>query len=595
MSSQPTRLFELLEHSRDLYGRKDALVNKVNGRWIRYSAEESVLLAEQFALGLYDLGIRKGDMVGIVSENRPEWNFIDMGCLSLGVVLVPLYPTSALDQAEYILNDAGVKLFFVSTEELNDRFKSIYPNVKSCTKVFTINNVEGMPFWKDVLHAGEKLMTEKPGLIGDLKAAVSPDDLATLIYTSGTTGEPKGVMLTHANIVSNVVACTQVLDITPGKDKVLSFLPLCHSFERMVNYFYQYSGLGIYYAESMETIADNLKEVQPNLFTTVPRLLEKVYDKIVGKGAALKGIKRQLFFWALNLAKAYNPEKNQGIWYNFQLALANKLIFSKWREALGGNLSYIVAGGAALSPKLATVFTAGRILILQGYGLTETSPVISVNKVNRNRIGSIGPVIPNVQVKIGEDGEILATGPNIMRGYYNKPEATAEVIRDGWFHTGDIGHLDADGFLYITDRKKEIFKTSGGKYIAPQPIENELKSSRFIEQAMVIGEGHKFPAAFIVPSFLQLTDHFRRKHTKLLDNYEMIHNPEVIDLLEKEVARVNERLSQTDKIKKFRLLHHEWTIDSGELTPTLKPRRKVILQKYATLADDIYANEDLEI
>ncbi len=595
MSSQPTRLFELLEHSRDLYGRKDALVNKVNGRWIRYSAEESVLLAEQFALGLYDLGIRKGDMVGIVSENRPEWNFIDMGCLSLGVVLVPLYPTSALDQAEYILNDAGVKLFFVSTEELNDRFKSIYPNVKSCTKVFTINNVEGMPFWKDVLHAGEKLMTEKPGLIGELKSAVSPGDLATLIYTSGTTGEPKGVMLTHANIVSNVVACTQVLDITPGKDKVLSFLPLCHSFERMVNYFYQYSGLGIYYAESMETIADNLKEVQPNLFTTVPRLLEKVYDKIVGKGAALKGIKRQLFFWALNLAKAYNPEKNQGIWYNFQLALANKLIFSKWREALGGNLSYIVAGGAALSPKLATVFTAGRILILQGYGLTETSPVISVNKVNRNRIGSIGPVIPNVQVKIGEDGEILATGPNIMRGYYNKPEATSEVIRDGWFHTGDIGHLDADGFLYITDRKKEIFKTSGGKYIAPQPIENELKSSRFIEQAMVIGEGHKFPAAFIVPSFLQLTDHFRRKHTKLLDNYEMIHNPEVIDLLEKEVARVNERLSQTDKIKKFRLLHHEWTIDSGELTPTLKPRRKVILQKYATLADDIYANEDLEI
>lgn len=595
MNAQPTRLFELLEYSRHHYARKDAFVNKVNGRWIRYSAEESVAIAEKFALGLYSLGIRKGDMIGIVAENRPEWNFIDLGCLSLGAVLVPLYPTSALDQAEYILNDAEIKLFFVSNEMLHERFSPIYKNVKSCQKVFTINNVENMPFWKEVLTEGEKLLAQKPDLISELKSQVKPSDLATLIYTSGTTGEPKGVMLTHSNIVSNVLACREVLTIDPGKDKALSFLPLCHSFERMVNYFYQYNGLGIYYAESMETIADNLKEIKPNLFTTVPRLLEKVYDKIVGKGAALHGLKRQLFFWALNLAKAYNPEINQGIWYNTQLALANKLIFSKWREALGGNLNYIIAGGAALSPKLATIFTAGRILLLQGYGLTETSPVISVCKLNKNRIGSIGPIIPGVEVKIAEDGEILAKGPNIMKGYYKKPEATDEVIKDGWFHTGDIGHLDADGFLFITDRKKEIFKTSGGKYIAPQPLENELKASRFIEQAMVIGEGHKFAAALIVPSFLQLTDHFRKKHTKLLDNLEMIHNPEVIELLEREVEKVNERLSQTDKIKKFKLLHHEWTIDSGELTPTLKPRRKVIMQRYQTLVDEIYANEGLEL
>lgn len=595
MNAQPTRLFDLLDYSRHHYARKDAFVNKVNGRWIRYSADESALIAEKFALGLYSLGIRKGDMIGIVAENRPEWNFIDLGCLSLGAVLVPLYPTSALDQAEYILNDAEIKLFFVSNEQLHERFQPIYKNVKSCQKVFTINNVEGMPYWKEVLTAGELLLAEKPELIAELKSQVKPSDLATLIYTSGTTGEPKGVMLTHANIVSNVLACREVLTIDPGKDKALSFLPLCHSFERMVNYFYQYNGLGIYYAESMETIADNLKEIKPNLFTTVPRLLEKVYDKIVGKGAALHGVKRQLFFWALNLAKAYNPEINQGIWYNTQLALANKLIFSKWREALGGNLSYIIAGGAALSPKLATVFTAGRILLLQGYGLTETSPVISVCKLNKNRIGSIGPVIPGVEVKIAEDGEILAKGPNIMKGYYKKPEATDEVIKDGWFHTGDIGHIDADGFLFITDRKKEIFKTSGGKYIAPQPLENELKGSRFIEQAMVIGEGHKFAAALIVPSFLQLTDHFRKKHTKLLDNLEMIHNPEVIELLEKEVEKVNERLSQTDKIKKFKLLHHEWTIDSGELTPTLKPRRKIIMQRYQSLVDEIYTSEGLEL
>jgi len=590
MQSTPTRLFDLLEFAKSNMDRPDALSDKATGSWRSYSTSECIKTIENFSLGLYSLGIRKGDKIGMVSENRTEWNFIDQGIISIGGVTVAVYTTQTVEQVDYILNDSSSKLFFVSTQDLFDRLNPIFRNVKSLQKVYTINEVSGADNWKEVLKAGEELRKQQPELIKELKSQVSGSDLATLIYTSGTTGMPKGVMLSHNNIVSNVLSCSSVIDLENGKDKSLSFLPLCHSFERMVSYWFMYKGVGIYYAESLEKIADNLKEVHPTIFTTVPRLLEKVYDKIVGKGADLHGVKKQLFFWALNLGKRYEIGKDLGLAYNIQLNLANKLIFSKWREALGGNVRFVVSGGAALSGKLANVFTAAQITILQGYGLTETSPVISVARPDKNRAGTVGPVIDGVEVKIAEDGEILTRGPNLMLGYYNKQKETDEVIIDGWFHTGDIGKLE-DGFLSITDRKKEIFKTSGGKYVAPQPIENDLKSSRFIEMAQVIGDGHKYPAALIVPSFINLKAHFEKSGKKFSSNEELIHDAEVVSILQEEVDKVNSKLGQTEKIKKFELLTKDWTIDGGELTPKMSIKRKFILEKYAEKVYAIYADE----
>ena len=590
MQSQPTRLFDLIEFANSNMNRPDALNDKVTGSWRNYSTSECIETIENFGLGLYSLGIRKGDKIGMVSENRTEWNFIDQGIISIGGVTVAVYTTQTVEQVDYILNDSSAKLFFVSNQDLFDRLNPIFRNVKSLQKVYSINDISGADSWKMVLKAGEELRKQQPGLIKELKSQVSGSDLATLIYTSGTTGMPKGVMLTHNNIVSNVLSCAEVISLENGKDKSLSFLPLCHSFERMVSYWFMYKGVGIYYAESLEKIADNLKEVHPTIFTTVPRLLEKVYDKIVGKGADLHGAKKQLFFWALNLGKRYEIGKDLGAVYNFQLKLANKLIFSKWREALGGNVRFVVSGGAALSGKLANVFTAAQITILQGYGLTETSPVIAVARPNRNRAGTVGPVIDGVEVKIADDGEILTRGPNLMLGYYNKQKETDEVIINGWFHTGDIGKLE-DGFLSITDRKKEIFKTSGGKYVAPQPIENDLKSSRFIEMAQVIGDGHKYPAALIVPSFVNLKAHFEKSGKKFSSNEEMVHDAEVVSILQEEVDKVNSKLGQTEKIKKFELLTKDWTIDGGELTPKMSIKRKFILEKYAEKVNAIYADE----
>ena len=590
MPSQPTRLFDLIEFAKSNMDRPDALSDKATGSWRSYSTSECIKTIENFSLGLYSLGIRKGDKIGMVSENRTEWNFIDQGIISIGGITVAVYTTQTIEQVDYILNDSSSKLFFVSTQDLYDRLNPIFRNVKTLQKVYTINEVSGADNWKAVLKAGEELRKQQPDLIKELKSQVSGSDLATLIYTSGTTGMPKGVMLSHNNIVSNVLSCSNVIDLENGKDKSLSFLPLCHSFERMVSYWFMYKGVGIYYAESLEKIADNLKEVQPTIFTTVPRLLEKVYDKIVGKGADLHGVKKQLFFWALNLGKRFEIGKDLGMSYKIQLSLANKLIFSKWREALGGNVRFVVSGGAALSGKLANVFTAAQITILQGYGLTETSPVISVARPDKNRAGTVGPVIDGVEVKIAEDGEILTRGPNLMLGYYNRQKETDEVIIDGWFHTGDIGKLE-DGFLSITDRKKEIFKTSGGKYIAPQPIENDLKSSRFIEMAQVLGEGHKYPAALIVPSFINLKAHFEKSGKKFSSNEELIHDTEVVSILQEEVDKVNSKLGQTEKIKKFELLTKDWTIDGGELTPKMSIKRKFILEKYAEKVNAIYADE----
>lgn len=591
MSAKPTRLFDLLEHAKNRSNRADALSDKATGTWRNYSTEAAVTMIENFGLGLYSLGIRKGDKIGMVCENRTEWNFIDQGILSIGGVTVAVYTTQSVDQVEYILNDSSAKMFFISTTELFERLTPIFDNVKSLQKVYTINEVDEADNWISVVRLGEKLRSEKPNLIKELKDQVQTSDLATLIYTSGTTGMPKGVMLTHSNIISNVLACANIINLNHSSDKSLSFLPLCHSFERMVSYWFMYKGVGIYYAESLEKIADNLKEVCPTIFTTVPRLLEKVYDKIVGKGADLHGVKKQLFFWALNLGKRYEIGKDLGGWYNFQLKLANKIIFSKWREALGGNVRFVVSGGAALSSKLANVFTAAQITILQGYGLTETSPVISVNTPEKNRGGSIGPVIEGVEVKIAEDGEILCKGPNVMQGYFNRPVDTAEVIKNGWFHTGDIGKLDEDGYLWITDRKKEIFKTSGGKYIAPQPIENDLKSSRYIEMVQVIGDGHKFPAALIVPSFINIKAHFEKEGKKFTSNEELIADQEVLGLIQHEVDKVNKTLGQTEKIKKFGLIAKDWSIDGGELTPKMSIKRKFILEKYSKQVNEIYADE----
>ncbi len=590
MPSQPTRLFDLIEFAKSNMDRPDALSDKATGSWRSYSTSKCIETIENFGLGLYSLGIRKGDKIGMVSENRTEWNFIDQGIISIGGVTVAVYTTQTVEQVDYILNDSSSKLFFVSTQDLYDRLNPIFRNVKTLQKVYSINDISGADSWKTVLNDGEELRKQQPDLIKELKSQVAGSDLATLIYTSGTTGMPKGVMLSHNNIVSNVLSCAEVISLENGKDKSLSFLPLCHSFERMVSYWFMYKGVGIYYAESLEKIADNLKEVHPTIFTTVPRLLEKVYDKIVGKGADLHGAKKQLFFWALNLGKRYEIGKDLGAVYNFQLKLANKIIFSKWREALGGNVRFVVSGGAALSGKLANVFTAAQITILQGYGLTETSPVIAVARPNRNRAGTVGPVIDGVEIKIAEDGEILTRGPNLMMGYYNKQKDTDEVIIDGWFHTGDIGKLE-DGFLSITDRKKEIFKTSGGKYVAPQPIENDLKSSRFIEMAQVIGDGHKYPAALIVPSFVNLKAHFEKSGKKFTSNEELVHDAEVVSILQEEVDKVNSKLGQTEKIKKFELLTKDWTIDGGELTPKMSIKRKFILEKYAEKVNAIYADE----
>lgn len=586
-----TRVFDLLQLNQDKFSKSDILAAKEQGSWRTYSTEEFVKNVDLVSLGLLASGISKEDKIANMSPNRPEWNFIDFGIMQTGAVHVPMYPTLSEADMRFILNDAGIKMIFVANRELYDKINKIWPEVPSLQVIFSYDRIDGVPHWSEVMERGK---TGDVDQLATCKQQVKPDDLLTLIYTSGTTGNPKGVMLTHNNLVSNFTASTPLVPVDTNA-RALSFLPLSHIFERMVCYLYLSKGISIYYAESLETIGDNLKEVKPHIFTTVPRLLEKVYDKIVGKGSELTGIKKKLFFWALHLGLKYELNRVNGAWYEFQLKLANKIIFKKWREALGGNIVAVVSGGAALQPRLARVFWAGKIPVLEGYGLTETSPVIAVNNLlpGNVKFGTVGPVIEGVTVKIAEDGEILCKGPNVMVGYYKHPELTAESIdANGWFHTGDIGTIEDEKFLRITDRKKEIFKTAGGKYVAPQILENKFKESILIEQILVIGENRRFPAALIVPAFAALKDWCAKKGIQYTTNEDVIKNPQVIDKFQREIEKYNADFGKWEQVKKFELLPHEWSIDKGEMTPKLSLKRKVILEKYNNLVENIYRDSE---
>ena len=582
-----TRVFDLLPNCVLPVNKNDAFANKVNGEWKKYSATELIETVNNVSLGLMKLGVKKDDKIALISPNRPEWNFIELGVQQLGAVSVPMYPTITVEDYRYIFNDAEVKFIFVAGKDLLAKVQEATQTLEGIQGVYTFDKISGANHWTEVtdLAKGEDVAQLEP-----FKAAVEPDDLLTLIYTSGTTGQPKGVMLTHGNIIANIegVVLAGSLPLL-SEERALSFLPLCHIYERIDVYVYMYYGVSIYYAESMETIADNLREIKPHVFATVPRLLEKVYDKIVGKGYELTGVKKQLFFWALNLGLKYDPMKPMGWWYDTQLNIARKLIFSKWKEALGGNIKLIASGSAALQPRLSRVFWAAGIPIAEGYGLTETSPVISSSILTDFRVGCVGTVLPNVQLKIAEDGEICVKGPSIMKGYYNKPEATAEAIdSDGWFHTGDIGELSEGKYLKITDRKKEIFKTSGGKYVAPQLVENKLKESMLIEQAIVVGDGQKFPSALLIPEFNALKEWCSRNGIDYSDDAQMIKNQQVKDKLNEEVKDLMKSIAQYEQVKKVELLPRLFTIDSGELTPTLKLKRKVIHGKYKELIEGMY-------
>lgn len=582
-----SRVFDLLPAYFEKNNFEDAFANKINGEWVKHSAKEIIEKINLTSHGLYALGIRKDDKVAIISSSRPEWNITDFGIQQLGAVSVPMYPTITVEDYRYIFSDADVKIVFVSDKKLYDKVIDAISTLETKPIIYSYDSLSGVNHFQDVLNLGKN---GDDRLLNEMKAAVTPEDLLTLIYTSGTTGFPKGVMLTHNNLVSNVSACVDYFVVEPG-DKVLSFLPLCHIYERAAIYIYFRMGARIYYAESMETIAENIREVKPAMFTTVPRLLEKVYDKIVAKGYELTGLKKTLFFWALNLGLRYDPTKEMGFIYNTQLKLARKLIFVKWQEALGGNLRVITSGSAALQPRLSRIFWAAGIPIAEGYGLTETSPVISTSKVQPIdfRIGCVGTVLSNVQVKIADDGEILCKGPNVMKGYYKRPEATAEAIdTEGWFHTGDIGTLVEGKYLKITDRKKEIFKTSGGKYVAPQQVENKLKESLFIEQCIVVGENQKFPSALIIPDFAYLKDWCAIQNIANNSDTEIIKNQKVIDQYNKEVEQLMVDIAQWERVKKIALLPKLFNIEDGELTAKLSLKRKAIVEKNKSLIEGMY-------
>jgi len=583
-----TRNFDLLANLKQNHNFPIAISGKKNGKWTNYSTDEYAEHVNNISYGLLKIGIGPGDKVAIISTNRPEWNFADFGASQIGCVTVPMYPTISEADYKHIFNNSETKVVFVESLELYKKVAAVKNDVPTLQHIYSFEHIPGLSLWTELTETGRA--NKQPEKLEELKAQVKPEDLMTLIYTSGTTGTPKGVMLSHNNLMANIRSCQELFPFPPG-EKVLSFLPLCHIFERMVCYLYHYKGIVVYYAESMDTIGDNLKEVQPKAFSTVPRLLEKVYDKIVAKGHELTGIKKKLFFWALDLGHKFELGNKNGSWYNFKLGIADKLIFSKWREALGGRVEIIVSGASALQPRLARVFTAAKIIVLEGYGLTETSPVIAVTTPDESgrAFGTVGPVIPDVTVKLAADGEILVKGPNVMQGYYKLPDATKEPIdSEGWFHTGDVGTFVDDKFLKITDRKKEVFKTSGGKYIAPQPMENKFKESPFIEQIMVIGENEKFPGALITPAWDYLKSWCSKNGISFTSNEDIITKPEVLEVYQKEVDFYNHDFGSWETIKKFQLIPGEWSIDGGEMTPTLKLKRKPILAKYQKYVDNIY-------
>jgi len=589
MSTEITRLFDFPYYAQKKYNLKKALVTKYGDKWVATSTEEYIQKANQISRALLRLGVQPNDKIAIISTtNRTEWNIMDIGILQTGAQSVPIYPTISKEDYEYVLNHSESIYCFASDEMIVEKLNQIKGNTK-LKEVYTFDEIGGEKNWKEVLELGEDNANQDE--VEKRKDAVTSDDLATLIYTSGTTGRPKGVMLSHGNIVSNVLASEKNVPLEGGKSIALSFLPVCHIFERMILYLYQLCGVEIHFAESIDKMSDNLKEVRPHVMTAVPRLYEKVFDKIYGRGEELSGIKQKLFYWAIGVALKFEPYGQNGWWYERKLKIARKLIFSKIKEGLGGRLDLMVSGSAALQSRLTRFFAAAEMPIMEGYGLTETSPVISVNAQANGgfKIGTVGRIIEGVEVKIGENGEILAKGPNIMQGYYKDPEKTAQVLKGGYFHTGDKGEVDENGFLKITGRTKEMFKTSGGKYVVPPLLEGELKQSRFIEQIMVVGEGEKMPAAIIQPSFEYIKEWIENEgHDIGTSHAEIAASPIVIEEIQNAVNECNKHFGKWEQIKKFELTPDEWTIDGGQLTPTMKMKRKIIKEIYKDLYEKIY-------
>jgi len=585
--SELRRLFDLIPYQLKNYSIKNCVSDKKDGKWENFSTEEVQSVIDKFSLGLLKLGVNRGDKLAIISPNRTEWNFVDLGIMQTGCVDVPIYPNISVQEYEYIFNDAEVKYAFVANEDLYHKIFSIKQKVKSLIDIYTFDKLEGKKHWKEILELADESLRDR---LNQIKDSVKSDDLATIIYTSGTTGTQKGVMLSHKNILSNVNSIQQIMPLN-NTHRALSFLPICHIFERTAVYYYMKIGAAIYYAESIDKVGDNLKEIKPNYFTTVPRLLEKIYDKIMEKGRELKQPKQAIFGWAVNLANHYHPQGKTNWFYDLRLAVARKLVFSKWLEALGGEVKGIISGAAALQPRLGRIFTAAGVNVVEGYGLTETSPVITCNRFEDFYVGTVGYTIPDVQIKIADEtGEILTKGPNVMLGYYNKPEATKEAIdEDGWFHTGDIGIMVNDKYLKITDRLKEVFKLSGGKFVAPLPIENKMKESLFIRNIMVIGENQKFCAALVVPEFDFIKKWCEKKSVKDYLEKGMSCSDAVKERIWKEIQHYNNRFSHIEQIKKFELVDKDWTVDSGELTPTLKLKRRVILKNNQKLIEKIYS------
>ncbi|HLN72186.1 MAG TPA: long-chain fatty acid--CoA ligase [Prolixibacteraceae bacterium] len=591
MAVEVKRTFDLLEHMLLQVPRADALGGKNGKDWYVYSTAQYVEKSHLFAMGLMALGLQKGDKVATVTTNRPEWNFADMGLAMTGMVHVPIYPTISDEEYSYILEHAEIKVLIVGDKKLYEKLSPIAARLPQIQAIYTFEEIHGVPHIDELMEIGEDRKGELSGQLEQLKNTIDPEEVATIIYTSGTTGIPKGVMLTHTNLVSNFMEHIKMHHL--GKDHhVISFLPLCHVYERSVNYHFQYKGMGIYYVGNLAQIVSAIKEIKPHMFNAVPRLLERIYEGFLSKGSELTGLKKIVYFWALGLTRHFEYNKKYGFLLRLKIKIADKLVYSKWREALGNNIIYIVSGGAALQPRIARILGMSRMTNLEGYGLTETSPVIAVNNpaTGAMKIGTVGEVLSNVQLKIAEDGEILCKGPGVMKGYYKAPDLTAEVIdQEGWFHTGDIGILEDGRFLKITDRKKEMFKLSAGKYIAPQMIENKLKASFFIEQVMVIGAGEKFASALISPNFVYLHDWCSHHKIHFQDNEELIQKPEVVAQLQKEVAEINKTLGEHEEIKRFRLVSDEWTPQSGELSPTLKLKRNYIASKYKSIIEEIYS------
>ncbi len=588
-----TRLFDILPyHASSFKPKDDVLAGKDNGVWVKYSISDYISQAEGISYGLLKLGVKPGDNVATISGSRPEWNIVDMGILQSGAIHVPIYPTISENDYKYILEHAEVKVIFVSGRDTYRKIEHLVGDLKGLIAVYAFKETDGVKLLTELISLGKE--NAQPELINEIKTSIKPDDLATIIYTSGTTGNPKGVMLSHDNIISNFKA---VKDIPPmGEEgRALSYLPLCHIYERMLVYLYQYLGISVYYAENPATVGDNLREIKPNILSTVPRLLEKVYEKIIGSGRKLKGVKKMIFFWAVNVGMHYELNAGWRPYYALKLKIARKLVFSKWQEALGGNLKVIASGGAALQPRLAHIFWAAGIPVLEGYGLTETSPVISISTFDKNgvKFGAVGPVINNTKVKIAEDHEILCKGPGLMQGYYKEPQLTADAIdNEGWFHTGDLGRIEPEGQLKITGRKKEIFKTSFGKYVSPEMVENNLKESAFIDALMVVGENQKYAAAIVVPDFNHLRSWCQIKGVPYTTNAEVIALERIQKRYHKEIHKYNKHLGATEQIKSFELLDSEWTVDSGELTATLKLRRTLITERYKTTIDKLFNRQD---